>query len=85
MAYGNRSNLLLTYAKYSEKGRPRSRANAHVKRETDAKILKSPTMLTKMMKTIRTFVAATELVAPKNTVRMGKLVELRTASTSPSV
>ena len=54
----------LTYPKKSEKGRPWSLANAHVKRDTEARELNMATRPFQKSITISTVVAACDLVAP---------------------
>ena len=52
-----------TYENVLENGRPLSRANAHVKRDTDAKILKRETNRMNAIMTTSRFVACLDFVA----------------------
>jgi hypothetical protein len=58
---------VFTCEKNGENGRPPSRANAHTKRDTEARVLKSATIPLKMIQLIRNMVAPLEFVAVEST------------------
>lgn len=81
---GGMIGLRLTCAKKPEKGRPLSRANAQVRRETEAKTPKSAIIVEKRIMHMMMVAPALELVAWKRIWMTGNPVGvLRAASTSP--
>ena len=80
-----RRGKLLTCAKYSGKGNPLSRANAHVSLDVEAKAPKQAKMSIEISAQTMAVVAPFDPVAVRNTWMMGNLVGLlRATITSPT-